>query len=86
MRYLLVVLRIVVATVCIGTRAQAQNYPWCVYYGGDDGGRNCGFISFEQCMETARGAGGDCRRNTQYQPPPGPHRHPQAQPKSNPNP
>jgi hypothetical protein len=55
--------------------AQAQNYPWCAYWSGTGGARNCGFISFEQCMETARGAGADCRPNTQYTPPPGPHRH-----------
>lgn len=54
--------------------AKAQNYPWCEYLGGDfGGGRNCGFISFEQCMASARGNGGDCRPNTLYTPPPGPH-------------
>jgi hypothetical protein len=42
---------------------------------GGGGGRNCGFISFEQCMESARGNGSDCRPNTQYEPPPGPHDH-----------
>jgi Protein of unknown function (DUF3551) len=79
MRYLLAILGILVATACIGTPAQAQNYPWCEYLGGGmggGGGRNCGFISFEQCMESARGNGSDCRRNTQYVPPPG--EHPQA--------
>lgn len=55
--------------------ALAQNYPWCVYWNGTGGARNCGFLSFEQCMETARGAGASCSPNTQYQPPPGPHRH-----------
>ncbi len=32
--------------------------PWCVYYGGRDGGggANCGFISCEQCMWTAQGS------------------------------
>jgi hypothetical protein len=32
--------------------------PWCVYYGGRDGGGggNCGFISYEQCMWTAQGS------------------------------
>jgi hypothetical protein len=76
MRYLLAVLGILVATGI--TPANAQNYPWCEYLGGGDaggGGRNCGFISFEQCMESARGMGNDCRQNTQYEPPPGPHDH-----------
>ncbi len=78
MRYLLAILGILVAAACVDTPARAQNYPWCEYLGGGmggGGGRNCGFISFEQCMESARGAGSDCRQNTQYEPPPGPHDH-----------
>ncbi len=68
MRILLLALAVCVAAVVIGIRAEAQNYPWCAYYGmGDDGGgTNCGFVSFEQCMETLRGLGGFCNRNTQY--------------------
>ena len=32
--------------------------PWCAqYYGNNGGGTNCGFVSYEQCMMTARGAG-----------------------------
>ena len=72
MRLLLLMLGISVCVIGIGTRAEAQNYPWCAYYSGK-GGTNCGFISFEQCMETARGLGSNCQRNTQYVPPPGPH-------------
>jgi len=34
---------------------------------------NCGFISFDQCMETVRGMGGFCIENNRYEPPPGPH-------------
>ena len=75
MRLLLLTLGISVSIVGIGTRAEAQNYPWCAYYsmGDDGGGTNCGFTTFEQCMETARGLGSNCQRNTQYVPPPGPH-------------
>lgn len=64
------------AAIATGTPAQAQNYPWCEYLGGGmggGGGRNCGFISFEQCMQSAFGNGSDCRPNTQYVPPPGEH-------------
>jgi hypothetical protein len=43
--------------------AAAIEYPWCVQYGGTKGGRNCGFVSYEQCMMTARGAGGMCQQN-----------------------
>jgi hypothetical protein len=74
MKLLLFVLGISVCVVGIGTRAEAQNYPWCAIYSGfDDGGTNCGFTTFQQCMETARGMGSLCQPNTQYVPPPGPH-------------
>jgi hypothetical protein len=75
MRLLLLMLGISICVVGIGTRAEAQNYPWCATYseGGAGGGTNCGFTTFEQCMATASGLGGFCYLNTQYQPPPGPH-------------
>jgi uncharacterized protein DUF3551 len=46
----------------------AIEYPWCAQYGGrgDGGGKNCGFVSYEQCMETSRGMGGFCERNLFY--------------------
>jgi hypothetical protein len=39
--------------------------PWCADYGTGraGGGTNCGFYSFQQCMDTVRGAGGFCRQN-----------------------
>jgi hypothetical protein len=61
------------ATIAIGTPAQAQNYPWCAYWTGTGGARNCGFVSYEQCMQTARGAGATCEANTQYNPREGYH-------------
>ena len=74
MRPLLFILGICVGIVGVGNRAEAQNYPWCAIYGGfDDGGTNCGFTTYQQCMDTARGMGSLCQPNTQYQPPPGPH-------------
>jgi len=69
---LLLMLGICVGIVGIGSRAEAQNYPWCAIYSGI-GGENCGFTTLEQCMETARGLGSLCQPNTQYVPPPGPH-------------
>ena len=47
----------------------AIEYPWCAQYGGGKGGgggRNCGFVSYEQCMETSRGMGGFCEPNLFY--------------------
>jgi Protein of unknown function (DUF3551) len=41
-------------------------YPWCVQYGGGWEGINatsCGFVSYEQCMATARGTGASCIEN-----------------------
>src|SRR6476646_9129831 len=48
--------------------AEAESYrPWCAqYYGFGGGGTNCGFISYEQCMMTAFGAGAWCVQNPWY--------------------
>jgi hypothetical protein len=56
MRLLLLMLGISDCVVGIGTRAEAQNYPWCAIYSGRAGGANCGFTTFEQCMEIAGSA------------------------------
>ena len=53
--------------------AQRRPPPWCAYEGGHDGGLDCAYYTFEQCMATVNGIGGFCDRNTQYVPPPGPH-------------
>jgi hypothetical protein len=36
--------------------------PWCANLGGQFG-YDCGYYSFEQCMETARGLGNSCSPN-----------------------
>jgi hypothetical protein len=72
MRLLLIMLGISVGIVGIGNRAEAQNYPWCADY-GRFGGTNCGFTTFQQCLDTVSGIGGICQQNNLYQPPPGPH-------------
>jgi hypothetical protein len=75
MKVLLSVTGMLVAAWMMSAPAKAQNYPWCAYYSGrGGGGTNCGFTTFEQCMATVSGIGGFCNRNTQYVPPPGPHR------------
>jgi Protein of unknown function (DUF3551) len=74
MRLFVLILGICVGLFAIKNRAEAQNYPWCAIYGGGMGGAtNCGFITFDQCMDTARSLGTLCQPNTQYVPPPGPH-------------
>ena len=72
LRILFVIVGAFVAASAYAPRAEAIEYPWCVYYGFDQGGHNCGFVSFEQCMATARGAGGICSQNPFYQPSPAP--------------
>jgi hypothetical protein len=55
------------ATIAIGARAEAQNYPWCANY--DKSGMNCGFTSFQQCLIDVSGVGGFCEQNNTYKPP-----------------
>jgi uncharacterized protein DUF3551 len=43
--------------------AQRRAPPWCAYLGGRDGGFDCSYYTFEQCMATARGLGGRCQPN-----------------------
>ena len=51
--------------------AAVQYYPWCAQYGSffHEGGRNCGFTSYAQCMATVSGIGGFCERNSFYKGP-----------------
>jgi hypothetical protein len=37
--------------------------PWCANLGGRDGGWDCSYHTFEQCMATARGLSGNCQPN-----------------------
>jgi hypothetical protein len=46
--------------------AQERQYPWCARY--DWTTYNCGFVSFEQCLATTRGAGGRCEPNPRFVP------------------
>jgi Protein of unknown function (DUF3551) len=41
----------------------AQTAPWCAALGGRDGGNDCGYYTFEQCMATARGLSSNCQPN-----------------------
>jgi uncharacterized protein DUF3551 len=47
--------------------AVAQNYPWCAE-GIKGGARNCGFVTWEQCMAAVSGHGGYCEQNPMYRP------------------
>ncbi len=56
MRIFLFALGIYVAALAMGTPAQAQNYPWCAMYNMGDQAVNCGFTTFQQCLDTVRGS------------------------------
>jgi Protein of unknown function (DUF3551) len=58
------------ATAASAPAQAAPVYPWCTTGAGHDfGGVNCGFVTFEQCMQTARGNGQHCAPNPNYQAP-----------------
>jgi hypothetical protein len=61
-----------IGTALLGTvPVHAQEYPWCVQYGGggNGGGVNCGFVTWDQCMATRSGNGGFCYNNPFYHEP-----------------
>src|SRR3954449_5457602 len=48
--------------ICQRPAAAEIHRPWCVGYVATIT-FSCTFVSFEQCMETARGGGGSCVQN-----------------------
>ena len=71
---------IVFVTLVLSTAVLAQapasalpidNTRWCAVYGSrGGGGTNCGFFTWQQCMDTVRGIGGFCEPNQFYNPGP----------------
>jgi hypothetical protein len=65
------------ATEPLASRTRRRSRSRCRFFcfrgGMGGGGTYCGFTTFQQCMDTARGLGSFCQPNTQYLPPPGPH-------------
>jgi uncharacterized protein DUF3551 len=57
--------------------SHADPYKWCAQSSDGSGGRNCGFVTFQQCQEDISGIGGFCERNQFYTGPQqsAPHRH-----------
>jgi Protein of unknown function (DUF3551) len=66
MRMLLVA--IVTATLVEAQPASAGAKPWCaqIYDRGGDGGRTCGYVSWEQCRATTGLTEGFCLPNPGY--------------------
>jgi hypothetical protein len=64
MRKLALVAATVAALPLTSIDAHADG-PWCAY--DNDGGTNCGFYSYAQCMADISGIGGYCGQNPSYQ-------------------
>jgi hypothetical protein len=61
----------VVAAIAGGSQSASAevNYPWCLIMGARDGSWNCGFVSWNQCMQTRIGMD-MCVQNPRYSPAP----------------
>jgi len=61
-------LALILAAGATGGEAKADPYRWCAEYGGGGlgGGRNCYFITLEQCRAAVSGVGGSCNINPFY--------------------
>jgi len=64
MRILALCSLIVVAA--FAAQANAKEPPWCATY--RNGGNNCGFFTYEQCVAAISGVGGFCNRNPYAEP------------------
>jgi tetratricopeptide (TPR) repeat protein len=57
---------IIVAAFVLGAPAKAKEPGWCATY--RNGGNNCGFNTYEQCMAAISGIGGFCNRSPYAEP------------------
>jgi hypothetical protein len=67
-RLLLLALVVLAGALTIGTRARAQNYPWCAVYNVGAWAYSCSFVTENQCWDSVHGIGGFCMVNNTYQP------------------
>jgi len=57
MRFVLFMLGILAAVVCLETPAKAQNGAWCIYKNGDgDGTPQCRYATLQQCLADRLGS------------------------------
>ena len=59
MRIFVVASFVLASLFALDARSTIQAEPWCSTFGG----MNCGYDSFEQCINSIRGVGGSCMRN-----------------------
>ncbi len=45
------------------TPTMARDYPWCAKTPDNGGNPQCNFSTFQQCLATINGLGGDCIQN-----------------------
>ena len=67
----LAVAAVIGATLMSGVTPSSASpeYPWCIMTGGRDGGvMSCGYVSFQQCMQTRTGTD-MCVENPHYRGP-----------------
>jgi len=62
---LLIVIGALAASTLLGGWVFDRQGPFCVF---DKQYTNCGYPSWAACVEAARGVGGICRPNPQYEP------------------
>jgi hypothetical protein len=74
---ILLALAILAAALATDCRHEAAA-QWCAQY--DPYTYTCGFVSFNQCLDTVRGVGGACRRDPNARPPRGDDRPQQTMP------
>ena len=67
-RYAIASFALILAAGATGGEVKADPYRWCAEYGGGGmgGGRNCYFITLEQCRWAISGNGGTCTPNPFY--------------------
>jgi hypothetical protein len=76
---LFVIAAALLAKTQIGNAQSPYSYPWCAILSGGDnsggGAMSCYYTSWEQCMTTLSGIGGNCAASPYYhaQPAPLPH-------------
>ena len=57
---------VIAAIFVLGAPANAKEPGWCATY--RNGGNNCGFNTYEQCMAAVSGVGGFCNRSPYAEP------------------
>lgn len=57
---------VLVAVFALDAPAKAKEPGWCATY--RNGGNNCGFITYEQCMAAVSGVGGFCNKSPYAEP------------------